>query len=117
MSYVNAAALPVKTARKQDYQKIAAEMAAVFKKHGAAHVMECWGEDVPDGKITSFPKGLKLKADETVVLSLVIWPSKTAADAGMKAVMEDASMGPHSSAALFDRTRTIFGAFDPIVEL
>jgi len=43
--------------------------AVVFKEHGALKLVECWGDDVPDGKVTSFPMAVKRKDDETVVFS------------------------------------------------
>ena len=43
------------TANRDRYHAYATEAAQVFKQHGALQVVECWGEDVPDGKLTSFP--------------------------------------------------------------
>jgi uncharacterized protein YbaA (DUF1428 family) len=34
---------------------LAAAAAQSFKEHGATAVVECWGDDVPDGKLTSSP--------------------------------------------------------------
>jgi Protein of unknown function (DUF1428) len=50
--------------------------ALIFKEHGALKFVECWGDDVPDAKLTSFPMAVKRKDDETVVFSWIIWPSR-----------------------------------------
>ena len=61
----------------------------MFKEHGALRVVECWGDDVPEGKLTSFPMAVKRKDDETVVFSWITWPSREARDEGMKKMMAD----------------------------
>ncbi|MGB8611697.1 MAG: DUF1428 domain-containing protein, partial [Pseudolabrys sp.] len=58
--------------------------ARVFKEHGALKFVECWGDDVPDGKLTSFPMAVKRQDDETVVFSWIIWPSRDQRNEGMK---------------------------------
>ncbi len=50
----------------------------------ATKVVECWGDDVPDGEVTSFPKAVQKKDDETICLSWIVWPSKEARDASAK---------------------------------
>ena len=55
---------------------MAEKAAAVFKEHGALKVVECWGDDIPEGKVTSFPMAVKCEKAETVVFSWVIWPSR-----------------------------------------
>ena len=50
-------------------------------------LVECWGDDVPDGNVTSFPMAVKRKGDETVVFSWITWPSRKVRDEGMKKVM------------------------------
>ncbi|MEE2524740.1 DUF1428 domain-containing protein [Hyphobacterium sp. HN65] len=117
MSYVDGYVIAVPTANKDAYRKLAEAMASNFKDHGALSVVESWGDDVPDGKLTSFPLAVKAGADETVVFSWAVWPDKATRDAGMKAVMEDERMqaiGPDSMP--FDGQRMIFGGFEVIVE-
>ena len=69
---------------KDEYIKHAKEAAVVFKEHGALKLIDCWGDDVPDGEITSFPMAVKCKEDETVVFSWIVWPSKEVRNEGMK---------------------------------
>jgi uncharacterized protein YbaA (DUF1428 family) len=116
MSYVDGFVAAVPTANRAAYHKHAAEAAAVFKEHGALRCIECWGDDVPDGKVTSFAKAVQRKADETVVFSWIEWPSKEARDAGMAKVMADPRMTPEANPMPFDGQRLIYGGFQPIVE-
>lgn len=116
MNYVDGYLIPVPVAKRETYRQLALEMAALFKQHGALQVVECWGDDVPEGKLTSFPLAVQRKADEAVVFSWVVWPSKQARNAGMKMVMEDPSMKKGPEGMPFDGQRMIFGGFEVIVE-
>jgi uncharacterized protein YbaA (DUF1428 family) len=107
--------IPVPTANREAYRKMAVEAAAVFREHGATAVVECWGDDVPDGKVTSFPLAVKLEPGETVVFSWIVWPSKAARDAGNAKVMADPRMKPPDPMP-FNGQRMFWGGFAPIVE-
>ena len=61
MSYVDGYVVAVPTAKREAYRKIAATSAGIFKEHGALRCVECWGDDVPEGKVTSFPMAVKRK--------------------------------------------------------
>ena len=82
MGYVDGYVMAVPTNNRDAFIKHAKEAAAVFKEHGALRVVECWGDDVPDGKFTSFPMAVKKMPDETVVFSWILWPSRQARDEG-----------------------------------
>lgn len=114
MSYVDGYVLAVPTANKEAYKQLAESVAPVFLDHGALKVVECWGDDVPEGKLTSFPMAVQCKEDETVVFSWIIWPSKEARDEGMKKAMADERMD--GSNMPFDGKRMIFGGFRVLVE-
>jgi len=116
MNYVDGYVIPVSNDQKEAYRKIAETAAPVFKDHGALSVTECWGDDVPDGKLTSFPMAVKLEPNETVVFSWVIWPSKQVRDEGLKKVMEDPRMKCFETAMPFDGKRMIFGGFEVLVD-
>ena len=116
MTYIDGFVAAVPTANKEEYRKHAAEAAPIFKEHGALKLVECWGDDVPDGEVTSFPMAVKKQADETVVFSWIVWPSKEAREAGMKKVMEDERFFPENNPMPFDGKRMIFGGFEPIVD-
>jgi uncharacterized protein YbaA (DUF1428 family) len=116
MTYVDGYVLAVPTANREAYRKLAAMAATVFKEHGALKVVECWGEDVPDGKVTSFPMAVKRTPEETVVFSWIVWPSRKARDEGNKKAMADPRMQPDKNEMPFDGQRMIFGGFEVIVE-
>ena len=94
---------------------MATTAAPIFKEFGALRVVECWGDDVPEGKLTSFPMAVKCEPDETVVFSWVEWPSKQIRDEGMQKTMADPRMA--SCEMPFDGKRMIFGGFQAIVAL
>jgi uncharacterized protein YbaA (DUF1428 family) len=113
MSYVDGFVLAVPTANKEAYRQLATNAAQMFKEHGALGVVECWGDDVPEGKLTSFTMAVQRKDDETVVFSWITWPSRQVRDTGMKAVMADPRM---PQTLPFDGKRMIFGGFEILVE-
>ena len=114
MAYVDGFVVAVRTDQREAYRKLAAEAAAVFKDHGAVEVVEAWGDDVPEGKVTSFPMAVKLEEGETVVFSWIVWPSRAARDAGNEQAMKDPRMQPPAEVP-FNMERIIFGGFEQIV--
>lgn len=117
MAYVDGFVIAVPNANRAAYQKIAEDAAVVFKECGALKVVECWGDDVPAGQLTSFPMAVKCEAHETVVFSWIIWPSRAARDAGNQKVMADPRMQPTPESMPFDGKRMIFGGFEMIVDV
>jgi uncharacterized protein YbaA (DUF1428 family) len=123
MTYVDGYVLAVPTANRAAYQKIAEDAAILFKEYGALKVVECWGDDVPEGKLTSFPMAVKCEENETVVFSWIVWPSREVSDSpeerlrqrGNEMVMKDPRMQP-SKEMPFDGKRMIYGGFEMIVE-
>lgn len=115
MDYVDGFVAAVPTANREIYRQHAEKAAVVFKEHGALSLVECWGDDVPEGKLTSFPMAVQRQADETVVFSWITWPSKQVRDEGMKKVMEDPRLQPDTNPMPFDGKRLIYGGFQMIV--
>jgi uncharacterized protein YbaA (DUF1428 family) len=116
MIYVDGFVAAVPTANKDAYRKHAEAAAVVFKEHGALSIVECWGDDVPEGKNNSLHTAVMRKDDETVVFSWITWPDKTTRDAGMEKVFSDPRMQPDMNPMPFDGSRVIFGGFDMILE-
>lgn len=116
MTYVNGMLAAVPAANKEIYRDMAEQCAKVFKKHGALSYVECWGDDVPDGKVNSMHTAVLREPDETVVFSWVTWPSKEVRDAGMQKVFSDPDMPRHIDPMPFDGKRMIFGGFEALVE-
>ena len=116
MTYIDGFVAAVPTANREAFRKHAADAAPVFKELGALKVVECWGDDVPDGKVTSFPMAVKCEAGETVVFSWIVWPSRQARDAGMAKVMADPRVQADANPMPFDGKRLIYGGFEVLVE-
>ena len=116
MTYVDAFVAAVPTANRDAYLEHARKAAVVFKRHGALSLVECWGDDIPDGEVTSFPMAVKCKPDETVVFSWVTWPSKEVREAGMQKIFADPDMQPDANPMPFDGKRIILGGFDVVLE-
>ena len=114
MQYIDGFVAAVPTANRDQYLRHAKETAEVFKQNGATRVVECWGDDVPTGKTTSFPQAVKLEPNETVAFSWVAWPSRTVRDTGMKKAMEDPRM--KNTDMPFDGKRMIYGGFEQILD-
>ena len=115
MSYVDGFVVAVPTDKREIYKTHAATAAGIFKENGATRVVECWGDDVPEGKLTSFPMAVKREPTETVVFSWIEWPDKATRDKGMEKVMADPRMQPEANPMPFDGKRMIFGGFQVIV--
>ena len=115
MNYIDGFVVAVPTANRDSYLRHAQAAAAVFKEHGALSVVECWGDDVPDGKLTSFPLAVQRKEGETVVFSWITWASRAARDEGMKKSMQDPRLQPGSTPMPFDGKRLIYGGFQVIL--
>jgi uncharacterized protein YbaA (DUF1428 family) len=108
----------VAKARDRDaYLKMAAKAAPIFREYGATRVVECWGDDVPDGKRTDMKMAVQAGDGDIVVFSWIEWPDKATRDAGMKKVMEDERMRPEEGEAMpFDMQTMIYGGFRPILD-
>lgn len=115
MNYVDGFVLAVPKENKARYIAHAKFAAAIFKDHGALTLVECWGDDVPEGEVTSFPMAVKCQPDEVVCFSWITWPSKQARDEGMKKVMADPRMESDLLQMPFDGKRMIYGGFQTIV--
>ena len=116
MSYVDGFVLAVPTANREKYRQFAAEVAPMFKDYGALQIVECWGDDIPDGEMTSFPIAVRCREDETVVFSWIVWPSREVRDKGMEKLVADPRMQPDEADIPFDGKRMILGGFDDLFE-
>ncbi len=115
--YVDGFLLAVSNDKKADYIAHAEKSAVLLKKHGMLSMVECWGDDVPDGTLTSFPMAVKLAEGETVVFSWMTWASKEARDAGWKSIMADPEMKVDMAEMPFDGKRMMYGGFSPVVNV
>ena len=113
-AYVDGFMQAVPNANKDIYRQHAIDAAKLFKRHGALELVECWGDDVPEGTLTSMPMAVKCQPDETVVFSWIVWPSREARDRGMQAAMADPAC-PKAEQMPFDGKRMIWGGFRVLV--
>src|SRR3546814_8125256 len=111
MTYVEGFVVAVPTANREAYRKHAAEAAPLFKEFGVRRMVECWGDDVPDGKVNDFKGAVQAKDDETVVFSWFEYPDRATRDAANQKMMSDPRMQSMGEAMPFDGKRMIIGGF------
>ena len=114
--YIDGFLVPVPKGNKDAYRAMAEKHWPMFKEFGATRMVECWGDDVPKGKLTDFYGAVKAEDGEVVVFSWIAWPDKATRDAGMKKMMEDERM-KNMKDMPFDGKRMVFGGFQPICDL
>ncbi len=121
MSYIDGFVIAVPTANKQKFIDHARMADGMFIEEGALRVVECWGDDVPEGKVTDFRMAVKAETDEIVAFSWIEWPDKATRDACFAKMMDPANTDPRIDMATntppFDGKRMIFGGFTPVVDL
>ena len=117
MAYIDGFVAAVPTANKKSFIEHSKIAAAAFKQHGALKSVDCWGDDVPDGEVTSFPMAVKCADDETVCFSWIVWPSREVRMAAMEKLMQDERFDPDRNPMPFDGQRLIYGGFEMILEV
>jgi uncharacterized protein YbaA (DUF1428 family) len=112
MPYVDGFVIPVPKARLDDYKAMAKVGSDVWMELGALSYVECVADDVPYGEVTSFPRAVQAKDDETVVFSWITYRDKASRDEIMAKVMEDPRLKDWMTNMPFDGKRMIFGGFE-----
>jgi uncharacterized protein YbaA (DUF1428 family) len=115
MAYIEGLVIPATTSRKADYRKMTDDWHKLLKEYGATRVVECWGDDVPDGKVTDFKRAVQAEPSETVCLSFIIWPSKQVRDAGNEKMRNDPRAKMPDNVP-FSMQRMIYGGFEVLVD-
>lgn len=113
--YIDGSVIPVPQAAMEEYRAYCRTMAAAFREHGATRVIDTWGDDVPDGKVTDFRRATHATDGETIAFGWIEWPSKQVRDSAWEALMRDERMAPGVQQP-FDGKRMMFGGFVPIVD-
>ncbi len=116
MAYVDGFVLPVPTKNLAAYKKEAKRACKVWMDHGALDYREFVADDAPVGKLTSFPRSVKLKDDETVVFAYITFKSRAHRDKVNKLVINDPRMQHSNETAPFDGKRMVYGGFAAFVE-
>ena len=119
--YIDGFVIAVPTANKQKFIDHAKYADSAFVDMGAIRIVECWADDVKDGKTTDFRKAVKAEENESVVFSWIEWPDKATRDTAMEKMMsedfDDPRMDMEKNPMPFDGARLIYGGFAPVVEL
>src|SRR5690606_36213941 len=115
MAYVDGFGAAVPAGNKDAYLANAAYAAVLFHEFGATRVVECWGDDVPEGRLTDFYRAVQAKEGEVIVFAWVEYPSKEVRDPVGQKMMTDPRTKSVSESMPFDAKLMIYGGFD-IVE-
>ena len=119
MSYVDGFVVPVPKKNVKKYLSIAKKAGRVWKDHGAIDYCEAVADDVKPGKWTSFPQSVKLKKNETVVFSYLVYKSRAHRDRVLKQVMSDKRLAKMMDPKKmpFDGKRMIWGGFKTAISM
>lgn len=121
MTYIDGFVIACPKENRQKFIDHASKADPMFVEMGALRVVECWADDVPDGKTTDFRMAVKAEAEEDVLFSWIEWPDKATRDAAYAKMMspdfKDPRMDPELNPMPFDGKRMIFGGFSPVFDL
>ena len=119
MQYVDGFIVPVPKKNVQAYKRLAQRSGKIWMEYGALAFRECVADDVKVGKRTSFPRSVKLKPNETVMFSWIVYKSRAARDRINAKVMKDPRLADMMDlkAIPFDAKRMIYGGFTTLVDL
>ncbi|MFG1421001.1 DUF1428 domain-containing protein [Roseixanthobacter liquoris] len=116
MSYVDGFVLAVPKENMAAYKELASIAGTVWKEYGALAYVECVGDDVPYGELTSFPRAVQAKEGEIVVFSWIVYESRAQRDAVNAKVMADPRIKQGMEGLPFDGKRMIYGGFQTLLE-
>jgi uncharacterized protein YbaA (DUF1428 family) len=117
--YVDGFVLPVPKRKVDEYRRMARKAGKVWREHGALEYRECVADDVKKGKVTSFPRSVQAKPNETVIFAYIVYRSRAHRDRVNAKVMKDPRMteGMDPKAMPFDMARMFWGGFEVIVDV
>jgi uncharacterized protein YbaA (DUF1428 family) len=114
MAYVDGFVVPVARDKIDAYKALARKAGEIWKQYGALAFVECIGDDVPYGTVTSFPRAVQAKDDEVVIFSWIVYPSRAERDTINAKVMADPRLKEDMP---FDGKRLIYGGFEMWLEM
>src|SRR5687768_12647256 len=114
--YTDFFVMPVPKKNLKAYEVMAKASAKAWLKAGALEYAELLGDDVPKGKVTSFPKSVKLKAGEKIVVGYAVYKSRAHRDRVMAKVHKDMELAKYWENMPFDGMRMIFGGFESFLQ-
>jgi len=113
-AFIDGIVIPVRTANRDDYVRLASKNAAVFREYGATRVVETLGDDLTHGQVTDFYRAVKAEDGETVAFSFIEWPDKNVRDQAWQKIMADERM--QHGGGLFDGKRMFWGGFEVVID-
>ena len=117
MPYVDGFVVAVPKRNIEAYKELARKAGEVWKEHGALAYVECLGDDVPVGELTSFPRAVQATEDEIVAFSWIVYESREQRDAVNAKVMADPRLKESMTNMPFDGKRMIYGGFETFLQL
>ncbi len=121
MAYVDGFVLAVPTSKRQEFIEHAELVDRLIKECGASRIVECWEDDVQNGKVTDFRRSVQANKDESIVFAWIEWPDKATRDAGMEKMQQhvagDERWDPEKYPPPFDGKRMVWGGFTQVVEI
>jgi uncharacterized protein YbaA (DUF1428 family) len=119
MKYVDGFVVPVAKRKVAAYRRMSQKAGRIFRELGALDYKECVGDDLKVPMGLPFPRLAKLKANETVFFSFIVYQSRAHRDRVNKKIMKDPRMlaicGPEDMP--FDVKRMAYGGFRALVDL
>ena len=117
-NYVDGFVLPIPKRKVAEYRRMAKVAGKVWRDHGALDYVESMADDVQPGKLTSFPQAVKLKKNEAVWFSYIVYKSRRHRDQVNKKVMQDPRLKKYMDPKKmpFDGKRMFWGGFKVMVK-
>lgn len=117
MVYVDGFIVPVPKGNLEAYKEMARLGGTVWMEHGALSYVECVGDDVQIGKVTSFPRSVQATEEETVIFSWITYESRERRDEICAKAMADPRLAGEAWKEVFDGRRMIYGGFQAFLTL
>lgn len=119
MPYVDGFVVAVPKKNVDAYKRLARKAGKIWKEYGALEFKECIADDVKKGKLTSFPRSVKMKPNETVFFSYIVYKSRRDRDRINAKVMKDPRLAGMMDMKdmPFDGKRMIYGGFKVSVDV
>ena len=117
MPYVDGFIVAVPKAKLEAYKNMARTAGDIWMEYGALSYVECVGDDVPYGELTSFPRAVQATDEETVIFAWITYESRAKRDEITTRIMADPRFDAEEWKEIFDGKRMIYGGFNTFLTL